>query len=95
MRNSFFFIAIFAIVCSCNNAEQAPASDQPQVAAEGAGAAPAATVVAAKTDPVCEMTYDTTWTENTVYMNDTVHFCSENCKTAFLARPEKYMKSKQ
>ncbi len=47
-------------------------------------------VAGAKIDPVCEMEYDTSWTDNTVYKNDTVWFCSETCKTAFNGNPEKY-----
>ena len=43
-------------------------------------------------DPVCEMAYDTSWTESTVYQNDTIRFCSEQCKNAFIARPAKYAK---
>jgi YHS domain-containing protein len=46
----------------------------------------------AKMDPICEMEWDTAWVESTVYQGDTIRFCSENCKTAFLARPEKYVK---
>jgi len=48
----------------------------------------------AKKDPVCEMAYDTSWTDQTVYNGDTLRFCSEGCKMAFEARPDKYLKAK-
>lgn len=41
-------------------------------------------------DPVCEMAADATWTNYSVHAGDTVRFCSEGCKSAFDARPEKY-----
>lgn len=45
-----------------------------------------------KMDPVCEMPYDSTWVDMTIYNGDTVKFCSENCKKAFLVKPTKYIK---
>ncbi|WP_205195144.1 YHS domain-containing protein [Chitinophaga sp. Cy-1792] len=42
-------------------------------------------------DPVCEMPYDTSYHEWTVYKNDTIHFCSNTCKEIFLKNPEKQM----
>ncbi|WP_291912829.1 YHS domain-containing protein [Chitinophaga sp. CB10] len=42
-------------------------------------------------DPVCEMPYDTSYQEWTVYKNDTLHFCSSTCKEVFLKAPDKYM----
>jgi len=45
-----------------------------------------------QTDPVCDMPRDSSWTDNTIYNNDTIWFCSEGCKKAFLARPAKYAK---
>jgi YHS domain-containing protein len=41
-------------------------------------------------DPVCNMTKDATWTEYTVNGADTVWFCSETCKTAYIGNPAKY-----
>ncbi len=78
---------------SCNNAQPEASSDKTTVPAAD-GTTVAKPVIASKMDPVCEMELDPTWTESTVYMDDTIKFCSENCKTAFLARPEKYMKAK-
>ena len=43
-------------------------------------------------DPVCKMPRDSSWTDYTIYKNDTLWFCSEGCKMAFSARPEKYIK---
>jgi YHS domain-containing protein len=96
MRKYFYVGAIMALfAASCNNAEPAASAekaDMPmggtEVAANDNEAKPV------KMDPVCEMEWDSNWTESTVYMGDTIGFCSENCKTAFLARPEKYIKAK-
>lgn len=41
-------------------------------------------------DPICDMIRDETWTDYMVYNNDSVWFCSEYCKEAFAANPEKY-----
>ncbi len=46
----------------------------------------------AKKDPVCGMLYNDAWTAHSVNGNDTVWFCSEGCKMAYDARPEKYNK---
>lgn len=42
-------------------------------------------------DPVCEMPYDTSYKEWTVYKSDTIHFCSTTCKGVFEKNPEKFM----
>ena len=42
-------------------------------------------------DPVCEMPYDTSYKEWTVYKSDTIHFCSPTCKGVFEKNPEKFM----
>lgn len=52
-----------------------------------------ATVVAANGkpgDPVCEMPYDTSYHEFSVFKGDTVHFCSTTCKEVFDKNPDKY-----
>lgn len=46
----------------------------------------------AEIDPVCEMEKDDTWTEYSVNGTDTTWFCSEVCKGAYNAHPEKYNK---
>ncbi len=43
-------------------------------------------------DPVCKMVKDSTWKDYHVYNADTVNFCSETCKTAFIGNPTKYLK---
>jgi YHS domain-containing protein len=43
-------------------------------------------------DPVCNMIKDETWTEYTVNNTDTVWFCSEYCKDAYVANPQKFLK---
>jgi YHS domain-containing protein len=90
MINRILFVAALFLVSSCNNGESTASVTLPGATESTTTAAQP--VLAANIDPVCEMTYDTSWTESTVYMNDTVHFCSENCKTAFVAHPEKYKK---
>lgn len=50
-----------------------------------------AQVLAGKTDPICEMEKDASWTDYSVYKGDSVWFCGEGCKKAFEARPEKYV----
>lgn len=89
------YILIAAMICisaaSCNDAAN-NATEIPAMPAEQAKTEAPKYTKGAKMDPICEMSWDTSWTEYTVYMNDTVKFCSENCKTAFLAHPEKYVK---
>ena len=50
-----------------------------------------ATVNGKLPDPVCEMPYDTSYKEWTVYKTDTIHFCSPTCKGVFEKNPEKFM----
>lgn len=88
MRN-LIFIAIALCITSCNNTpkattEAAPATTETVVAQPEAPKG--------KIDPVCEMPYDQAWTEQTIYNGDTINFCSETCKKAFLGRPTKYIK---
>lgn len=91
MRNYILLAAALTIMVSCNDAPPEVAQQPAAVTTENAAVATPA--IAAKLDPICEMVYDTSWTEYTVYNNDTIHFCSEQCKSAFLARPEKYTKA--
>jgi YHS domain-containing protein len=85
-------IALFAISCGNEKATDTTTQSMSEPAQEEV-AVSAEDIKAGKVDPVCEMTYDAGWVENTIYMNDTIRFCSENCKTAFVARPEKYLKT--
>ncbi|WP_213086858.1 YHS domain-containing protein [Chitinophaga agrisoli] len=41
-------------------------------------------------DPVCQMPYDTSYHEFSVYKGDTVNFCSPTCKGVFDKNPDKY-----
>jgi YHS domain-containing protein len=42
------------------------------------------------TDPVCGMVKDSTWTDFSAVNGDTIWFCSEIEKKAYLANPKKY-----
>lgn len=46
--------------------------------------------LAKKTDPVCGMEKDNTWTEFSVTNSDTTWFCSPHCKESFDKDPAKY-----
>lgn len=83
----YIFIPALALL-ACNNTAENMAGKIETVAKKEAAAT-------TKIDPVCEMPYDTAWVEMTIYKSDTIRFCSENCKKAFEARPEKYMTSVQ
>ncbi len=90
MKRIFAVLALSSLVfASCNNSSE---KKEETAATDTAVAAPAteATASHGPIDPVCEMDRDTSWTEYTVYNNDTVWFCSDNCKNAFTAHPEKY-----
>jgi YHS domain-containing protein len=90
--------ALAIALASCgSNTEQPKETEMAAapVATEAPHADNSAAIKSGKMDPICEMEYDGEWTENTVYMNDTIRFCSEGCKTAFLARPAKYIKAEQ
>jgi len=88
MRTTTLYAACFLLLAavSCNSAAEKPGAAQEEHAAPAAQADPA------NTDPVCGMANDGTWTEFTVYNNDTVRFCSTTCKDAFLANPAKYQR---
>jgi YHS domain-containing protein len=73
-------------------------NNKPKSAQEPVVEAPSKTMVSSTkspaeiTDPVCGMIKDSTWTDYTVYNNDTVWFCASSEKEAFVANPKKYMK---
>ncbi len=94
LMKKVILVATFAILSvSCGNEKAADSTTQTiTVPAEENTIVSVEDIKSGKFDPVCEMTYDTSWVESTVYMHDTIRFCSENCKTAFVARPEKYLK---
>ena len=80
-------ICLSLVVASCGNAETAKIAT-PVAPEEKKTSA----VAHGPIDMVCEMPCDTSWTDYTVYNKDTFRFCSEQCKSTFLARPEKYVK---
>lgn len=96
MKKIFFAISITLIAISCSNDKTTDEATHTMTVSENEEKNETVVSVedikAGKLDPVCEMTYDEGWVEHTVYMNDTIRFCSENCKTAFVARPQKYLK---
>lgn len=89
-----FIVALPLIIsCGSNEGDVPNSQDIDSVQESGMGEA-AAAVDAAKADPVCGMERETEWTDVSVYNGDTVKFCSEGCKMAFEARPEKYITKK-
>lgn len=89
------FAAALSFGMACNSENKSGDSGtttMPAVGEETAKTDNTAKIKAGKFDPVCEMDYDTGWVEMTVYNGDTIRFCSDNCKTAFVAHPEKYLK---
>lgn len=88
---TLIFIACF-FVTSCGNQN----TEQKAPAAKESNSLPSQTTTAngqLQADPVCEMPRDSSWTDYTIYNNDTLWFCSEGCKKAFMARPDKYIKN--
>ena len=79
---SFMFVA-----CGSNNSEEAENNTAKEPVEMEAPVAEDAV-----TDPVCGMVHDADWTSYSVKGTDTVWFCSEGCKMAYDARPEKYDK---
>ncbi len=88
MKKVIYIIPIILLTASCNN--------MPDTSGEIAIPMEKKTehkeIDLSKMDPVCEMEMDSTWTAITIYQKDTIHFCSDQCKKAFDARPEKYAK---
>ena|SRR6516165_4065707 len=44
-------------------------------------------------DPVCRMSVGTSWAKSTVYQGRTYYFCTDKCREAFEAEPERYIGS--
>lgn len=87
MRKGLLIAMLGLTLAACKD-QAAKKPDSPVIALQQ----PAKNTATTKADPVCEMAYDTSWTESTVYQKDTIRFCSEQCKNAFIARPAKYTK---
>lgn len=83
----YILILLSAVAVSCNNqtTNTEASTTTPQAAEKTKHKA------SDKVDPVCDMPYDTAWTNKTVYQGDTVHFCSDNCEKAFKLKPTKYV----
>jgi YHS domain-containing protein len=86
--------AAFMFLLSCGNStgenkDSADTHDHESMTMHGS-AAHNADVDPSNVDPICEMLRDDSWTDYMVYNEDTVWFCSEFCKDAFAANPEKY-----
>jgi YHS domain-containing protein len=75
------------LAASCGNT----AENQETAHEHNAAAGPVTAEELKHMDPVCQMVNDGTWTDYTVYNEDTVYFCSETCKDAFVANPGKYV----
>ena len=90
MTRLFLIGILVTVFAACNEPAGTTKIGVPKDTA--APVAPGKPTAAVKQDPVCEMPYEPEWTEFTVYNNDTIRFCSEQCKNAFLAKPEKYTK---
>lgn len=89
MRTSIIILVIFYLSsCTGQEGRSTASADSAMPTVKSSRTA---NVTAA--DPVCGMPVDSSWTDSTVYQNDTFHFCSEGCKKAFLARPNKYLKN--
>lgn len=95
MKNLIIIGALFVLATSCGNQPEKESHKEMVVAPQTETGYSEETITKIKSgqlDPVCEMEFDTSWTEKTVYNNDTINFCSENCKMAFNVRPEKYLR---
>lgn len=76
-------ILVALIACSGPSGQQAATTQEDTaVTAVAANGKPG--------DPVCEMPYDTSYQEYSVFKGDTVFFCSTTCKGVFDKNPEKY-----
>lgn len=92
MKKIMLVLASGLLLAACNSAGNEETATTDTVAAAPVETAP---VAEGPKDPVCEMTKDVSWTEYTVYENDTVWFCSETCKGAFVGNPAKYVSKPQ
>lgn len=87
MKRFIFLLALSGgTLISCQSGQEQAAHDH-----EKEGMAPSSGNLAyADIDPVCDMVRDETWTDFTVSGADTVWFCAETCKEAYLANPDRY-----
>lgn len=93
MKKYIIAMAAVAFMASCGSENSTGSATTEEPATEAV--ATEATEVAdpnAKTDPVCQMIKDDTWTEYSVNGTDTTWFCSATCKETYDANPAKYAK---
>lgn len=90
MKKIALAITTAVLFAACNNAGENKTETPAMEMTEQTTEETAKPIAGAKIDPICEMEKDSTWTEYTVYKNDTVWFCSDVCKGAFLKNPDKY-----
>lgn len=83
MKKLIAALSLVTVLASCGN-EQAPADNGTDTNNDNT----TATTDNANEvkDPICGMVYDGTWTEYSVAGTDTTWYCSETCKTAYLAK---------
>ena len=88
MYKLLYTLSLAGILAACG----APSGQQSATTADTTDTTTTTTVAAngKPGDPVCEMPYDTSYHEFSVYKGDTVHFCSVTCKGVFDKNPEKY-----
>lgn len=90
IKQSIAAISLVTLISSCGSDIQS--SDALPAAINMTPAETHKYTKGSKIDPICEMEWDTAWVDFTVYQGDTIRFCSQNCKMAFEARREKYIK---
>lgn len=86
MYKLLFPLALAGILMACGS----PSGQQPATTTEDTTVTTAVAANGKPGDPVCEMPYDTSYTEFSVHKGDTVYFCSATCKGVFDKNPEKY-----
>ena len=86
MYKLLFPLALAGILMACGS----PSGQQSATTTEDTTATTAVAANGKPGDPVCEMPYDTSYHEFSVYKGDTVYFCSTTCKGVFDKNPEKY-----
>lgn len=80
IKNVVFILALTGLAACGNRVDQ---EDAPGIE----NTKPAEKIAAADADPICKMSKEAGWTNYAVNATgDTVWFCSETCKDAYLAK---------
>jgi len=90
MKQILYAGVIAISITACKSRQTVPGAAQQQMGFQAVSMNSSAAAVAGNVDPVCGMVKDSTWSDYTVYKNDTVWFCSSSEKDAFVANPQKY-----